>query len=355
MLSYTITNGILIFTSLVAVFINISIIRIHIKLPLLREGFFLVVFLQIITEFIINFSLLCLNIIYIIYEGEAPKIIFIFPILFNFGYIANMIYNIIILFFLLTYNKENEEQVSYEDSKEISDESLTRKSSVIIMTKSFNYFHIISFLIAITHTIFYILNLIEFQDIKIQTKGWRWYFYFICGRNYWYRILFFVFHFLFFIVSIIYLFKSCNKSKISDRIFLRSFALFSFFKSLFSMLFPAVLFIFWLGYDNDVEKLNQNYLLIIIFAFFGFLLISAFYRIKCYYISYILGNNEKDCLKKWKNAFNILFCCREIINLNFVDLNSNFIYHALSNTNDFILDEISETGVQLTSNSFGKN
>ena len=58
---YKIANSITTVTSFISILINLSIIRMHIKQPLLKNGFFNVVFGQIITELIINFSLFILN------------------------------------------------------------------------------------------------------------------------------------------------------------------------------------------------------------------------------------------------------------------------------------------------------
>ena len=54
-------------------------------------------------------------------------------------------------------------------------------------------------------------------------------------------------------------------------------------------------------------------------------------------------------MNRWGNAIKILFCAKQMEPLNFVDLNSSFIYHALSSANDFLLDtseELSE-GTQM--------
>ena len=110
---YQISNGITIITSVIAVLINLSIIRMHVNQPLLKDGFFNVVFGQIITELIVNSSLLLLNIFYLIMLQNIGKFIIIFPILFNLGYVANIVYNIRILIFLFTYNTNREELINY--------------------------------------------------------------------------------------------------------------------------------------------------------------------------------------------------------------------------------------------------
>ena len=143
--------------------------------------------------------------------------------------------------------------------------------------------------------------------------------------------------------------KSCNKNKISDHIYLRSFALYAFFSSFISLFFPLILLIFWLTQHNDPKNFNPYYFLILLFGFFGFLFATSIYRLRCYYVNYILTKDGTKCLNRWGNAFKILFCRKEMEPLNFVDLNSSFIYHALSSANDFLFDANEETpeGTQL--------
>ena len=348
---YQIANGITIITSVIAVLINLSIIRMHVNQPLLKDGFFNVVFGQIITELIVNSSLLLLNIFYLIMLQNIGKFIIIFPILFNLGYVANIVYNIRILIFLFTYNTNREELINYAMNNNDPSDNISHQASLVFVTMSFKNFHYLSFGISIIHTIIYILNLLLFQKVEIQSAKWNWYYYFMCGQDYWWRIIFFLPHFLFFILSFIYLIKSCNKNKISDHIYLRSFALYAFFSSFISLFFPLILLIFWLGYNNDPETINTNYFLILLIAFFGFLFATSIYRLECYYVNYILTKDGKNCLNRWGNAFKILFCRKEMEPLNFVDLNSSFIYHALSSANDFLLDTNEENieGTQMVS------
>ena len=202
------SNLIILLGTVISSLINITIIRIHIKQRLLKDGFFHVVFGQVITELIINVSLFFLNFIYLISATSTPgKWLFIFPIIFNFGYIANIIYNTRIILFLMTFNNDREELINYATPGKNTDESrksFTRSGSVILIGISFKNFHIIAVVISAIHTIFYIINLEVFQNVEIQGPGWHWYFYFICGKDYFYRIFFFIFHF--FLIMLIFSF-----------------------------------------------------------------------------------------------------------------------------------------------------
>ena len=338
------SNLIILLGTVISSLINITIIRIHIKQRLLKDGFFHVVFGQVITELIINVSLFFLNFIYLISATSTPgKWLFIFPIIFNFGYIANIIYNTRIILFLMTFNNDREELINYATPGKNTDESrksfTTRSGSVLLIGISFKNFHIIAVVISAIHTILYIINLEVFQNVEIQGPGWHWYFYFICGKDYFYRIFFFIFHFLFFFISIPYMYFSCDKNKISNHIYLRSYSIFCFFSSIVTLFFPVVLFIFMWGYNNDDEKFESNYLALLLLAFLIFLLSSSFFRINCYYVNFVLVQDGKSCINRWCNAIKILLCLKEMKKLNFVDFNSAFIYHALASADDFILDD----------------
>lgn len=340
------TNVLMILVTLFSSLIDITIIRIYIKQKLLKDGFFHVIFGQIMMELLVNIALFFLNAIYL-FSGSvnAGKWIFIFPILFNFGFISNIIYNIRIIFFLMTFNKDREELINYASRNQSADESrrsITRTGSLLLKGMSFKNFHVISYVIATIHTIFYIVNLASFQEVEIQGENWHWYFYFICGQKHFGRIFFFIFHILYFIISVPYIYFSCDKNKLSNHIYLRSYSIFCFFSSIIALFIPIVLFIFMWGFNDNAESFNSNYLILMSLGFLVFLVGSAIFRMNCYYVNYILVQDGKGCLKRWSNAIKILFCLKSMQKLNFVDLNSAYIYHALASASDFILDDVTE-------------
>lgn len=350
MFIYQLANVITIFTSLIAALINLAIIRMHLKQTLLMDGFFHVVFGLLITELVVNVSLIILNFIYVIMTENAGKFIVTFPIIFNLGYIANITYNIRTLIFLMTYNTNREDSINYGmNNNNSQNDNITHQTSLSFATISFKNFHIISIVVSIIHTVLYIINIFLFQGIEIQGPEWYWYYYFMYGGRHWWRIFFFIPHLMYFILSFIYLIKSCNKNKISNYIYLRSFSLYNFFSSFISLIFLLVFLIHWIGFNYGQKGFDDRYLVILLFAFFGFLLASSIYRLKCYYVNYILTEDGKNCMNRWGNAIKILFCAKQMEPLNFVDLNSSFIYHALSSANDFLFDandDVSE-GMQM--------
>ena len=342
-----IVNILLMISALFSILFNITIVIIHIKQPLLKNGFFIVVFGQIITEFLISIAIFFQNFFYFINSSEyMGKWFAVFPILFNFCYEANIIYNIRIIIYLSTYNKDKDELINYAMDNDITRNSdLSHQASISIIDVSFKNIHILSYSIATIYIIFYILNLFLFQEQQVEEKGWNWYFYFICGKRGFYRIFFFIFHLFYFCLSIYYLIKSCDKNKISNHIYLRSYAIFCLFSSFISVTFPVSLLIFMFGFQNNEKEFKQDYLILILLAFFIFLIATTIFRIKNYYVNYVLTQDGNNCLSRFSNIVKILFCCKKMKELNFVDLNSSFIYHALSSSNDLIIEDVPDTTI----------
>ena len=325
----------IIFTSLFFL-INLMILIIHFKKPLLREGFFIIIFVQIFMEALISLSLLIMNIIYYI-DFSRDKWFLTFPALFNFAYVTNTLYNTRIVIYLMTINKEIEETVEYDNCDEVEKNNLTRNSTIGLIQYSYKNFHMCCFLFSIIHTIFYILNLLYGNSNLEKIEDWNWSYYFLNGSKGLHRFAFFIFHIIFFVISIPYLCLSLNKEKISEHILLKRFSIYCIFSSIISLLFPTSLILSYF-----VDNANNIIYLIIIIAFVVYLFITSYFRVNCYYIQYILEQNGKSCCEKFCVGLNILFCCGKIRQPNFVDLNSAFIYHSLANLNDFFLQELTD-------------
>ena len=324
-------NIIMIFFLFFSLLINILIILIHSKQKSLRKGFLAIIFIQIILEAIIIFSLLIMNILILI---DIYKYIWfiILPIIFNFGYVTNILYNIRIIFYLLTLNKNKYESVNYglkEDDNEEDNDSKKTKKSVQFVSHSYNSFHLFCFLLSIIHSILYGLWIFLYNRPE-DDENWKWFYYFIYGSKCFIRFIFFIFHYIFFLISIPYLILSINKAKISDHILLKRFSIYCIFSSIIGLFFPIS--IFFQETDKDMEKIP----FIVLSAFIVYLYITWYFRINCYYIQYILEQNGKGFCKKFISGIKILFCCHNVPTPNFIDYNSSFIYHSLANLNDFL-------------------
>jgi hypothetical protein len=188
-------NAILIIFLFFSFLINLMIILIHSKQSALRKGFFVVIFVQIIMEAIINLSLLIMNIIYLS-QIETDIWFIIFPTLFNFAQVTNILYNSRIMIYLMTLNKKQDELVNY-DLKDINtfdkDSNISHQSTIGFMPHSFKSFHICCFLLSIIHTVLYVLNLTE-DEVEIEhEKDWKWFYYFMNGSDGKRRFFFFWF------------------------------------------------------------------------------------------------------------------------------------------------------------------
>ena len=309
--------------------INLMIILIHLKQPSLRKGFFIIIMVQIIMEAIINFISL-LSLLFYCFTIHNTVVNFIVGVLFNFGYVTLILYNIRIVFYLMTLNQEQEESKNYDTDE---DDINTRHKTIVLDQYSFKSFHIFCFFLSFIHTILYSVKIYidkrRFKEEK-QDQNWRWFFYYISGYEGHERFAFYIFHIIFFIISIPYLFYSFNKSKISEHIYLKRFSLYCIFSAIISLLFPISLLIYSLFGEQDII------FIIILVAFLSYVLITSYFRVNCYYIQYILEENGKRFLNKCKTGLRILFCCKKISPPNFVDLTSSFIYHSLANINDFL-------------------
>lgn len=332
-------NAILIIFLFFSFLINLMIILIHSKQSALRKGFFIVIFVQIIMEAIINLSLLIMNIIYLS-QIKTDTWFIIFPALFNFAHVTNILYNTRIMIYLMTLNRKQDELVNY-DLKDVNtfdkDSNLTHQSTIGFMPHSFKSFHISCFLLSIIHTVLYVLNL---KGEKIEDEeDWKWFYYFMNGSDGEKRFIFFAFHILYFCISIPYFILSLNKSRISDHILLRRFSVYCIFSSFICLLFPLAV-----GLEDIFGDKKEDIFFIIMFAFIFYLSITWFFRVNCYYIQYVLeesGNGKgKGFCKKLNSGLKILFCCKQIPSPNFIDLNSSFVYHSLASFTDFLEENV---------------
>ena len=332
-----ITNLLLIIFSLISFLMCLMIILIHSRQSFFRQGFFIIVLIQIILEAFINLVILVMNIIYI-FEIKRDFYFLIFPIFFNFFYTTNILYNSSIIIYLMSTNIEKDELINYESNDDSDKEGyLSRSSTVVLIPRTFKFMHIFPILISLIHSFLYIFSL--YNANKEEFKEPLWYTYFLDKQNelnLW-NLFFFIFNIIYFFLSIIYFLFSLNKEKISNHIFLKEFSIYCLFNSLVSIIFPISLIL------KKFEVKKEIFLYIFIFVFLIYFLSTFIFRIGCYYVQNILGNNGNGFIKKFIYGLRILFCCQKIKEPDFIDLNSSYIYHSLANNNDFALEIPSET------------
>lgn len=324
-------NYVLTFILFISFLINLIIILIHQRQPFFRQGFFKIVLIQIILEAIINLSSIIIKIFYMI-DVARGKWFLIFPTIFNFCYMTNILYNIRIIYFLNNYNKDRDDLINYDLRDNNSNNSFTRQESISLDQESFKKINIFSFSISFIYIIGYLIYFLMIKD-GIESTDWKWYYYYLVGENesYWILISFF-FHIVYFFFSVPYCCKSLNKGKVTNHILLKNYSIYGVLSSFISLLFPITFIV------NKIY-LFENFHYVISFGFLCYIIFTCNYRIHCYYITYILNSKGEGFFKRCAFGFRILFCCQKIPVPNFIDLNSSFIFQSLANFNDFLGEE----------------
>ena len=332
-----ISDYILCFFLFISFLINFMIILIHKRQPFLRQGFFVIVFVQIILEAIINLTSLIMKIIYMT-EVARGVWFSIFPIIFNFCYMTNIFYNIRIIVFLKSYDKDRDESINYDTRDANSNNSFTHQESISLNQLSFKYIHICCFCISVFYIIFYIIHISNIKNTSIESGNWRWICYYLVDDNgsYW-QLIFFFPNFIYFILSVYYFCLSMNKGKVTNHIYLKNFSIYCVFSSIVSLLFPITLIVNIKFIEDSEEQYVFHY--IILCGFLVYIMVTCYYRVRCYYVNYILDSKGEGFFKRCVFGFRILFLCQKIQVPNFIDLNSSFILHSLANFNDFLRED----------------
>ena len=332
-----ISDYVLCFFLFISFLINFMIILIHKRQPFLRQGFFIIVFVQIILEAIINLTSLIMKIIYMI-DVTRDVWFALFPILFNFCYMTNVFYNIRIIVFLKNYDKDRDESINYDTRDANSNNSLTHQESISLNQLSFKYIHICCFFISVIYIIFYIIHIFSIKKTTIESNEWRWIYYYLVDDNdsYW-KLIFFFPNFIYFFLSVLYFCLSMNKGKVTNHIHLKNFSIYCVFSSIVSLLFPITLIVNIIIIADDEEQYVFHY--IILCGFLVYIIVTCCYRVRCYYVKYILESKGEGFFKRCAFGFRILFLCQKIQVPNFIDLNSSFILHSLANFNDFLRED----------------
>jgi hypothetical protein len=276
----------------------------------------------------------------IIYMTDITRDIWfaLFPIIFNFCYITNILYNIRIIFFLMYYNKERDELINYDVRDNNSNNSFSHQGSISLDRQSFKNIHISSFFISVLYLIAYIILIFNKEGSKVESESWRWFNYYLVDeyRGY-FKLIFFIANYIYFIFSVIYFCLSMNKGKVTNHILLKNFSKYCVFSSIVSLLFPLTLLVNIITIREEQEQYIFHY--IVLFGFLFNIFVTCYYRMNCYYVTFILESEGKGFFKRCAFGFRILFCCKKIREPNFIDFTSTFIFHSLANFNDFLGEE----------------
>ena len=331
----------LVFT-LILFFINITICKMHIKQSFIRQGFFKVVFIQIIYETLIILILFTISLLYILNKLEFiydSNYFISIPVLFNFCYMNLIFYNILTILFLL-YKKE--ETANFSTSLEFT--STESGNDTISFKKStFRKLHIISLFFSIIHSIIYCFTLLK----NSNSFYFIYYFYPDKKTNFW-IIFIFIPNLIYFIISIVYLILSVNKNKISENIRLQNYSIFCFISSFISLIFPSSAIFNNIKQYTKVEDIVK---IVLYVMFLIYLINTCRFRLKRYYVQTILMTKGTNFCDKLSFGLAIFFKNVDIQVPNFIDLNSNYIYHSLANINDFVQeneDNVSESNASVS-------
>lgn len=308
--------------------INYIIFIIHIRQSILRKGYFVIIFIQIILESFINISLLSISISSLNKKNDGePSYLFIPVLFFDFCYNLDILYNIISLF-NLTYEKNDNKDEDLLEYNIYDNDDIPKDKVIKIEKHLFIKEHITSILFSLIHSVIYYFLI---KDEKNNKYLWYFYFLSINNKNLSY-ILLFVFNIIFFILSFNY---CCKKENLYSSNKLKNYSIYCFVSSIISFIYPIKL-IYCTIVGNKLNKEKED-ILIYIFCPITllYLLITCIFRLNCYYVQFILGNKKNNFCYKLLSAIKIIFfCCGKMPELNFADLNSNYIYHSLCYQSD---------------------
>ena len=323
--------------SIIVIFINLlillTIFKMHIKEISIRQGYFGIVFTQIILETLFNLIIFIIIIISMIEENINKRCFDLITILFDFFFNIDIIYNIqTIIKLIQAKNKVDSEDIyisNYEDSNNV--DRRNSSASIDLKRHSFRRIHLISFLLSIIHSIIYYFVILK--DKNNDKSSLNWFFYFISQKqNNLLLLLLFIFNYIYFTLSIRYCFL---RQQINESIKLKYYSIYIFITSLISLLFPLRII---LNKSIKEEKRKDDKELQFIFCLFFLLLYlfkTVYFRLNCYYVQYILSKKGVKFLKKLEFGLQILFTRIKITAPNFMDFNNSFLYHSHSRENDF--------------------
>ena len=329
--------------------ILITICKMHIKQISIREGYFNIIFTQIIIESLLNATCIVAIVFIMIFDDINYESFYIMSLFFNFFYNVDILYNVqTILYLKKAKNKVDKEDI-YSHNEDLSrSEDYNRDNSIDLKKYSFRRIHFTSLFFTLIQSFIYSILYFEFHDDGAnknngmekkddnnnhKRKQLKWYFYFIGNNNLFFLIIF-SFNYLFVFFSITYCFL---KQTINESIKLKNYSIYCFLSSIIGLMFPTKIIISQFIKDNDT---NNTINIIYSLLFLIYLLINSHYRVNCYYVQSILSKNGRKFCKKLKYGLTILFTNEIVYSPNFIDFNNSFIYHSLASEKDFSFKKV---------------
>ena len=303
--------------------INLTFCFIHIREPLLRSNFFIVVFFQIIIEKIICFFLIILNLIILI-SKENQKWHLFFDLILNLSINTDVFYNIIILIYLTFKSCKK-----IEDKEEEETNDRLIRNSISFENQSFKFIHITSLILGIIHTTIFVL-IIDTDDYTIQSWE-KWYYFFYPIKPELETIFIFIPFWILFIMCFPYMFISLKKVKNVNYIHLKHYCINCLLNGFFCSSIPIIKLVTKNINNSDFPTLISSS------AFFLLYLNNiCMFRYNCIYLDNILSRGGRKFICKIKLFFKLMFFITEVPKPNVIDYNNSFIYHSLAYESDFL-------------------
>ena len=329
-------NGITFVVSLSCFLISLFVVMVHNGKDAFRKGFFRIVFSLAVCEMILN-MLMCFKSIMRLLSLVIDDLTIIKSTCFEiiiielFTFILNVIilYHIGIIYFLQHYTTDK-----YPDDSQDID-----KDTIKLNPHSFNNIHYLSFIGSSIITLLFLIILCSNNN-----RQYIWSIFFYKENNLVNSIKYYdllcVILFALIMLYCLYSFSSsglyccssiCNKDTVSDKIYLKSFAFYALCYSINWIAFQIGWFV--------ISRLNNKTITFIISIVFQcliliLLIVSAVYRLRCYYIQSVFGRDDDTCIKKLKTFMNITFGKLKPVGAMIVDYNSLLIMHSLATYSD---------------------
>lgn len=309
---------IILVSSIICLILTTLLTIIHIRQPLLRVGFFNVIFGTIIIELLMHVFLIINSIITMILNKN--QIINIILGFFNdFFFSTHISYNLIMISSFINQAKTKDPLINKDLEFENSRETLN------LQKQSFLYIHITSIFLGAIHASAsistlsidtFIIPFSYLSMIKIQ----------------YYVFPFFIYHLVYLVISLWYLSISWNKFKISNHIRLKNYSWYCFTTSLLWQIIPICFIV-----EAFYQELNYITLEYVSTSIFALLMLSnTFFHYKCYYVSYLIKTKSFSVFSTICFAIKLLLCIENVPELNFIDFTSAYIFHSLCTENDLL-------------------
>ena len=330
---YMVIIGIIYLINCIFIFlIKCTICSIHFREPIMRANFYKVVFIQLILETILDICLI-LIIIIILISHQYKEWLLLFQIILNFCINTDVLYNIVILTYLIfkSYGQKDS-----DDEDNDKDETINLRNSISFRKHSFKFIHICSLCLGGLHTLIFFLirdkNKYNFDSL------YDWFYFFYPIKISVKNSFIFINFCLLLLINIPYLFISLKRLKITNYIHLKHYCIHCILGAIISLIIPITKVCI-------INMKNKDIPLLFFSSAFFLLYLNCLcvFRYNCFYVDHILSSNGNELKNKIKLFIDLMLFRIEVPKPNFIDFNNPFIYHSLAYESDFLSSNRQET------------